>query len=77
MKNLNFKIIVSFLGLTSMLNGFFMLIAVPFSIYHNEPEKWGILQAGLTTITLGFILWFFNRKAKKNLGKKEGYIIVT
>ena len=77
MKNLNFKIIVSFLGLTSMLNGFFMLIAVPFSIYHNEPEKWGILQAGLTTIILGFILWFFNRKAKKNLGKKEGYIIVT
>ena len=77
MKNLNFKIIVSILGLTSMLNGFFMLIAVPFSIYYNEPEKLGILQAGLTTILLGFLLWFFNRKAKKNLGKKEGYIIVT
>jgi trk system potassium uptake protein TrkH len=77
MKSLNFKIIVSFLGLTSMLNGLFMLIAVPFSMYNNEPEKWGILQAGLLTIVVGFLLWFFNRNAKKNLGKKEGYIIVT
>jgi len=77
MKNLNFKIIISFLGLTSMLNGLFMLFAVPFSVYYNEPEKWGIIQAGITTIILGFLLWFFNRNAKKNLGKKEGYLIVT
>ena len=60
-----------------MLNGFFMLLAVPFSIYYHEPEKWGILQAGLTTIFVGFLCWFFNRNAKKNLGKKEGYLIVT
>jgi len=77
MKQLNIKIIVSFLGLTSMLNGFFMLIAMPFSIYHNEPEQWGILKAGLTTITIGLTLWFLNRKAKKSLQKKEGYLIVT
>jgi len=77
MKHLNIKIIISFLGLTSMLNGLFMLAAVPFSIYYNETEKWGILSAGLTTILLGFLLWFFNRNAKKNLQKKEGYLIVT
>jgi trk system potassium uptake protein TrkH len=77
MKGLNIKIIISFLGLTSMLNGMFMLFAVPFSMYYGESEKWGILQAGLTTIVIGFILWFFNRNAKKNLGKKEGYLIVT
>ncbi|MFD1293539.1 TrkH family potassium uptake protein [Lutibacter holmesii] len=77
MKQLNIKIIISFLGLTSMLNGVFMLIAVPFSMYFNEEAKWGILYAGLTTIAIGFSLWFTNRKAKKNLGKKEGYIIVT
>lgn len=77
MKQLNLKIIISILGLTSMMNGLFMLIAVPFSVYHNEPEQWGILTAGITTISLGFLLWIFNRKAKKNLGKKEGYMIVT
>ncbi|WP_457609834.1 potassium transporter TrkG, partial [Lutibacter sp.] len=77
MKNINIKIIISFLGLTSMLNGVFMLIAVPFSMYHNEPAQKGILLAGLTTISVGFLLWFFNRNAPKNLQKKEGYLIVT
>ena len=77
MKQLNIKIIISFLGLTSVLNGIFMMVAYPFSVYHNEPEQWGILKAGITTISLGLLLWFFNRNATKNLGKKEGYIIVT
>ncbi|MDF1517644.1 MAG: potassium transporter TrkG [Lutibacter sp.] len=77
MKNLNIQIIISFLGLTSMLNGVVMLFAVPFSIYYDEFEKWGIFYAGITTIAIGFLLWFFNRNAKKNLGKKEGYLIVT
>ena len=60
-----------------MLNGLFMLIAYPFSLYHNEDAQWGILAAGLTTITLGFYMWFSNRNAPKNLQKKEGYLIVT
>ena len=77
MKNLNYQIIISFLGLTSMLNGVFMILAVPFSIYHKEDAKWGILTAGLITIVLGFLMWFYNRGAEKNLQKKEGYVIVT
>jgi len=77
MKGINFKIIISFLGLTSMLNGVFMLIAYPFSNYHNETEQWGILKAGITTILIGFLCWFFNRNAPKSLQKKEGYLIVT
>ena len=60
-----------------MLNGLFMLFAVPFSIYYDEFEKWGIFYAGITTIAIGFIFWFFNRNAKKSVGKKEGYLIVT
>lgn len=54
-----------------MLNGVFMLIAVPFSIYHNEDAKWGILEAGIFTIVVGFLMWFTNRKAPKNLQKKK------
>lgn len=77
MKNLNYQIIISFLGLTSMLNGVFMLLTVPFSIYYQEDCKWGILYAGLITIVLGFFMWFLNRNAEKNLQKKEGYLIVT
>ncbi|GAB1307642.1 TrkH family potassium uptake protein [Urechidicola sp. KH5] len=76
-KTLNYQIILSFLGLTSILNGVFMLLAAPFSLYHKEDASWGIVAAGLITIVLGFILWFSNRNAQKNLQKKEGYLIVT
>ncbi len=50
---LNTKIIYRFLGVTAMLNGLFMFLTVPFSIYHNEPEKWGILNAGIITVFIG------------------------
>lgn len=77
MKNLNFKIILSFLGLATILNGLFMMVAVLFSIYYAEPASKDIITSGIITILIGFMLWFFNRKATKNLGKKEAYLIVT
>ncbi|MDO6736387.1 TrkH family potassium uptake protein [Wenyingzhuangia sp. 2_MG-2023] len=77
MKGLNFKIIASFMGLTSMMNGFFMLLSEPFSWYHHEEASFGILSAGLLTIALGFLLWFFNKNAEKNIQKRDGYLIVT
>ena len=77
MKLLNFKLIISFLGLTAIMNGLFMLIAVFVSIYFKEKESVEILKAGLTTVSIGCILWFFTRNANKKLNKKDGYMIVT
>ena len=77
MKNINFKIIISFLGLTSMMNGLFMLIAVPISLYYKESEALEILWAGLTTLFIGALLYLFTRNNNKNLQKKDGYLIVT
>ena len=77
MSSLNIKIIYRFLGLTAILNGFFMLIAVPFSMYHQEDAKFGILNAGIITISLGLLLYFFNKPTSTNIQKKEGYLIVT
>lgn len=77
MNNLNFKIIYRFLGLTAVLNGLFMFIAFPFSFFNNEPESWSILNAGIVTIFIGLILYFFNKPKSTNIQKKEGYLIVT
>ncbi len=77
MGSLNIKIIYRFLGLTAILNGVFMLIAVPFSIYHQEEAKFGILNAGIITISIGLLLYFFNKPSTTNIQKKEGYLIVT
>ena len=77
MGSLNIKIIYRFLGITAILNGLFMFIAFPFSFYHNETEKWGILNAGIITIFIGLLLYFINKPKNTNIQKKEGYLIVT
>tara|TARA_R110001632_G_scaffold226124_6_gene359597 strand:- start:28 stop:1527 length:1500 start_codon:yes stop_codon:yes gene_type:complete len=77
MGSLNHKIIYRFLGLTAVLNGVFMFIAVPFSMYHKEDAQLGILNAGIITIFLGLLLYFFNKPTSTNIQKKEGYLIVT
>ncbi|NJB81964.1 TrkH family potassium uptake protein [Wenyingzhuangia aestuarii] len=77
MKGLNLKIIASFLGHTSMMNGVFMLLSEPFSWYYHETASTGILSAGFLTIAIGFLLWFFNRNARKEIQKRDGYLIVT
>ncbi len=77
MRNLNLKIIYQFLGITSTLNGVFMLFAIPFSLYYQDNSEWGILSAGMVSITIGLLLFFFNKTDNKNIQKKEGYLIVT
>jgi trk system potassium uptake protein TrkH len=77
MNSLNLKIIYRFLGLTAVLNGVFMLLAVPFSIYHQENTIFGILNAGIISISIGLLLFFLNKPTDTNIQKKEGYLIVT
>ena len=77
MKLFNFKLILSFLGISSILNSFFMLLAVPISFYYNEDIVANLFMASATTFAIGFSLWFFNRNAKKVLKKRDGYLIVT
>ena len=54
-----------------------MFIAVPFSLYHDENAFRGILNAGIITVFIGFLLYFFNKPDNTNIQKKEGYLIVT
>lgn len=54
-----------------------MFIAVPFSLYHKEDAYSGILTAGVITVFLGLIMYYFNKPKSTNIQKKEGYLIVT
>lgn len=77
MASLNLKIIYRFLGITAILNGFFMFISFPFSLFNNEKAAWGILNAGIITLLIGALLYYFNKPNNTNIQKKEGYLIVT
>lgn len=74
---LNTKVIINLLGLLLILNGGFMLLALPFSLYYQE-DWFAILLAASIAIIGGVILWFATRNYKvKDLRKREGYLIVT
>ena len=54
-----------------------MFIAFPFSYFNDESQANGILNAGIITVFIGLILFFFNKPKSTNIQKKEGYLIVT
>ncbi|MCF8297317.1 MAG: TrkH family potassium uptake protein [Saprospiraceae bacterium] len=55
-----------------------MWLSLPFSFYYKSGDFNDILLSGIITSLSGGILWLFTRKNNnKNLGKREGYIIVT
>ena len=60
-----------------VLNGIFMLLCLPFSIYFDEPI-YSLGLSGLITACVGGIFWYSTRNNEnKELKKKDGYLIVT
>lgn len=58
------------------LNGLFMLLCLPFSIYYKE-DIYPLGLAGLITLTSGGALWYFTKNAEnKDIKKKDGYLVV-
>lgn len=66
------------MGLLLIINGGFMLLALPFSFYYGEGTWVNILTAGLITALSGVLLRvIFFRAENKNINKRDGYLIVT
>ncbi|UCG28664.1 MAG: TrkH family potassium uptake protein [Bacteroidales bacterium] len=74
---INFKIILKILGLLVLMEGLFMLFGIPFSLYFHEDDLFPILISSLITAGTGGFTWFLTRNAAPDLGKREGYIIVS
>ncbi|MEN8250330.1 MAG: TrkH family potassium uptake protein [Bacteroidota bacterium] len=77
MSRFNFKVILSILGLLLTINGLFMLLALPFTLYYGEDLK-PIVLASTITILAGLPVWLLPRKsADRELKRRDGYIVVT
>jgi len=77
MPRLNYKIIIYIMGLLLVFNGGFMSISAFLSAFYKESEATELLAASLVAIALGALLMVLTREHLKELGKKEGYLIVT
>ena len=65
------------MGLLLLCNGGFMLLAALVSFLYQDGVAVHITLAALLTAFTGLGLMFFTREHVKELGKREGYIVVT
>lgn len=77
MPKLNYKIIFHLMGLLLLFNGGFMCIAAIVSFITKDGIATEIVGASLLTAFSGTLLMFLTRGHKKEVKKREGYIIVT
>lgn len=65
------------MGLLLLFNGLFMLSSSIVSLYYEDGAVFGITLAGVITILTGLLVFFLTKNHKKEIKKREGYIIVT
>ncbi|MFK5974455.1 MAG: potassium transporter TrkG [Flavobacteriaceae bacterium] len=74
---LNSKIIIHIMGLLLLCNGGFMLLAALLSGIYVDGVTLDITMAAIVTMFIGVFAMFSTRGHKKEVKRKEGYIIVT
>ena len=74
---LNYKIIFHFLGLLLLFNGGFMLIATLVSFAYKDGVVLEMLLSGLTVLLIGGFVMFNTKNHRKEMNKREGYIVVA
>ncbi len=74
---LNTRIIVHIMGLLLLCNGSFMLLAALASGIYKDGATMDIMLAAIVTMLFGIMAMFYTRGHKKEVKRKEGYIVVT
>ena len=74
---LNYKIIFHFLGLLILFNGGFILLSSLVSLVYKDGVSFELFLTGITILVVGAVSMFFTRKHKKEMNKREGYIVVS
>lgn len=74
---LNYKIITHIMGLLLICNGCFMGLSAGVSAYYKDGVTWDITLAAIITILAGLMAMVPTRNHKKEVKRKEGYLIVT
>ncbi len=65
------------MGLLLLCNGGFMLLAAVVSGIYKDGATMDIMLASITTMFVGVLAMFYTRGHKKEVKRKEGYLIVT
>jgi trk system potassium uptake protein TrkH len=74
---MNVRFILYTLGALLLIEGGLMLFPAVVSLVYGERDLIPILLSALTASGIGGTCWFFSRGHSKDIGKREGHIIVS
>ena len=72
----NQRFVFFVLGLLLLVEGAFMLLSGMVALYYQEYDFPYHLVSALISSSAGLLLAWFNKKVPRDVGKREGYIIV-
>jgi trk system potassium uptake protein len=73
----NPKTAIRILGILLMVEGFFMWLSIPVALIYGKAMQLHFLLSGAITALAGFAGFFLTRRAKLEVTKRDGYVIVT
>jgi trk system potassium uptake protein TrkH len=74
---MNIKIIIRVIGLLMFVEGVAMLLALAVSLIYNESDTMGFVLSSCLNMTVGASIIWLTRNVNKDIGKREGFIIVA
>ena len=74
---INKKIIIQIMGLLLLIEAVFLAISGIVSLIYGQDDLFSLLITSAICLTIGISLKLLTYKAEKNIGKREGYIIVS
>lgn len=73
----NLKIIGYILGILLLIEALFLLICIPISFIYGEQDALYFLISAAISFLVGGTLWLLTKNTNKQMGKRDGYIIVS
>ncbi len=74
---LNYKIIFYFFGLLLLFNGGFILLSTIVSLVYKDGITFKLFLSGIVILLVGLFMMYYTRNHKKELNKRDGYIVVS
>lgn len=74
---INFKVIINIIGLLLLIEGVFLALSLLVALIYGEDDVMAFVISTAITLAVGGIITLFTRNISRDLGKREGYIIVS
>ena len=73
---MNTRFVLYVLGALLFIEGGLMLLPVAVALFYTEHDLLPILYSSAVAFVVGGSFWYFNRECSKEIGKREGFVIV-